>query len=79
MRAQPSIHCPPSVCPRCTLCVVRPIADELGCSLAQLAIAWAAANPNVSTVILGATKLNQLEETLKARGFSNLPKKIPGK
>ena len=45
---------------------LTPIADGLGCTLAQLAIAWAAANENVSTVILGATRLAQLEETLEA-------------
>lgn len=39
--------------------VLRPIADELGCTLAQLAIAWAASNPDVSTVITGATKAKQ--------------------
>merc|ERR1712146_711607 len=33
-----------------------PIAMRLECSVAQLALAWCAANPNVSTVILGATK-----------------------
>ncbi|KJE97207.1 K+ channel protein [Capsaspora owczarzaki ATCC 30864] len=43
-----------------------PIAEELGCSLAQLSIAWCAKNPHVSTVILGATSLKQLEENFKA-------------
>ena len=42
------------------------IALELGTSLAKLAIAWCAKNPNVSTVILGASKLVHLEETLKS-------------
>lgn len=35
-------------------------------SLPQLGIAWCLKNPNVSTVILGATKLNQLKETLES-------------
>ncbi|KAE8685592.1 hypothetical protein F3Y22_tig00111095pilonHSYRG00177 [Hibiscus syriacus] len=35
---------------------MKPISDELGVPLAQLAIAWCAANPNVSSVITGATK-----------------------
>ena len=35
---------------------LRPIADELGCSLAQLALAWCTKNPNVSTVITGASR-----------------------
>jgi voltage-dependent potassium channel beta subunit len=43
---------------------IEPIAKDLGCTMAQLAIAWCAANPNVSTVILGATKLSQLEGQL---------------
>ena len=33
-----------------------PIADELGCTLAQMALAWCTKNPNVSTVITGASK-----------------------
>ena len=41
---------------------LRPIADELGCSLAQLAIAWCAANPNVTTVITGASRASQVSE-----------------
>ncbi|MFW6218171.1 MAG: potassium channel beta subunit family protein [Verrucomicrobiota bacterium] len=42
------------------------IADELGISQPRLALAWCLKNPNVSTVILGASKLPQLEENLKA-------------
>lgn len=42
------------------------IADELGASLATLAIAWCIHNPNVTTAILGATKEAQLIENLKA-------------
>jgi len=42
------------------------IAKELGTSMAKLAIAWCAKNPNVSTVILGASKVSQLEETLQS-------------
>jgi voltage-dependent potassium channel beta subunit len=41
-------------------------ANELGVSMAKLAIAWCLKNPNVSTVILGASKLHQLEENLQA-------------
>lgn len=40
------------------------VAQDLDTSLAKLAIAWCAKNPNVSTVILGASKESQLEETL---------------
>ena len=42
------------------------IARELGCSVAQLAIAWVAKNPRVSTVITGASKLSQLKDNLGA-------------
>ncbi|KAG8878642.1 hypothetical protein FRB97_002325 [Tulasnella sp. 331] len=42
------------------------IAEELGCSVAALSLAWVAHNPHTSTVILGATKVHQLEENLKA-------------
>ncbi len=45
---------------------LEPIAKELECSLAQLAIAWCLKNPNVSTVILGATSVKQLQENLGA-------------
>ena len=45
---------------------LQAVADELGCGMAKLAIAWCVKNPNVSTVILGASKLSQLEENLKA-------------
>jgi aryl-alcohol dehydrogenase-like predicted oxidoreductase len=45
------------------------VAKELGCSLAQLAIAWCARNPNVSTVITGASKVAQVEENLGAADF----------
>ena len=39
---------------------LKPIADDLGASLAQLALAWCAKNPHVSTVIMGATKEHQV-------------------
>ncbi len=42
------------------------VAKELGCTLAQLAIAWCARNPNVSTVITGASRVSQVEENLRA-------------
>ena len=42
------------------------LANELGCSMAALSIAWCVKNPNVTTAILGATKRHQLEENLKA-------------
>jgi voltage-dependent potassium channel beta subunit len=42
------------------------LANQLGCSMASLSIAWCVKNPNVTTAILGATKRHQLEENLKA-------------
>ena len=42
------------------------IATELGCSLSQMAIAWAAHNPQVSSVITGASNLFQLRSNLDA-------------
>lgn len=42
------------------------IADEIECSPAQLALAWTASNPNVSSVILGARRVDQLHENLAA-------------
>jgi voltage-dependent potassium channel beta subunit len=45
---------------------LRPIAAELGCTLSQLAIAWCAKNPNVSSVITGASRVSQVQENMKA-------------
>jgi len=45
---------------------LKPVADDLGCSMAQLAIAWCLKNPRVSTVILGASRVEQLDENLAA-------------
>jgi voltage-dependent potassium channel beta subunit len=45
---------------------LEPIAAELGGTLAQLAIAWVAKNPRVSTVITGASKASQLQDNLGA-------------
>src|ERR1700755_1130314 len=42
------------------------IAERLGGTVSQLALAWCAANPNVSTVILGATKVEQIHDNLGA-------------
>lgn len=43
---------------------LKPIAQELNATLPQLAIAWCLKNPNVSTVILGASKTSQLQENI---------------
>jgi len=43
-----------------------PVAEELGCTMAQLALAWCLKNPNVSTVITGASRVEQVVENMKA-------------
>ncbi len=43
-----------------------PIAKELDCTMAQLALAWCLKNPNVSTVITGASRPEQVQENMKA-------------
>ena len=45
---------------------LRPISNELGCTLSQLAIAWCASNPHVSTVITGASNRTQVVENMGA-------------
>ena len=45
---------------------LMPIAKELECTMAQLALAWCLKNPNVSTVITGASKPEQVNENMKA-------------
>jgi len=45
---------------------LKPIADELSCTLAQLGLAWCLTNPNVSTVITGASRPEQVHENMKA-------------
>jgi len=45
---------------------LAPIAGDLGCTLAQLALAWCLKNPNVSTVITGASRAEQVHENMKA-------------
>lgn len=54
---------------------LEPIAAELGGTLSQLAIAWCAQNPNVSTVITGASRVSQVEENMGA--LAVLPKLTP--
>ena len=45
---------------------LQTVAQELGCSIGQLAIAWVLTNPNVSTVITGASRVEQIAENMKA-------------
>jgi len=54
---------------------LRPIADEIGCTLAQLAIAWCTKHPGVSTVITGASRPQQVTENFDA--FDVIPALTP--
>jgi len=47
---------------------LRPIAQDLGLTMPQLAIAWVLRNPAVSSAIVGASRPEQLEDTVKASG-----------
>lgn len=47
---------------------LRPIAEELGLSMPQLAIAWVLQNPNVATALVGASRPEQVTENVKASG-----------
>jgi aryl-alcohol dehydrogenase-like predicted oxidoreductase len=49
---------------------LRPLAEQAGLTMAQLAIAWVLQNPNVSAAIVGATRPEQLQETVKASGVT---------
>ena len=45
---------------------LKAVADDLGCTLAQMALAWCTKNPHVSTVITGASRVEQVQENMKA-------------
>ena len=45
---------------------LEPIAKDLGCTMSQLALAWCLKNPFVSTVITGASRVEQVHENMKA-------------
>jgi voltage-dependent potassium channel beta subunit len=45
---------------------LEPIAKDLNCTMAQLSIAWILKNPNVSTVIMGASRMEQIRENMQA-------------
>jgi Predicted oxidoreductases (related to aryl-alcohol dehydrogenases) len=47
---------------------LRPIADGLGLTLAQLALAWVLREPNVSSAIVGASRPSQLDDNAAASG-----------
>ncbi len=49
---------------------LQPIADEMGLSMAQLAVAWVLQNDNVSAAIIGASRPEQITENVKASGVT---------
>jgi aryl-alcohol dehydrogenase-like predicted oxidoreductase len=49
---------------------LRPIAEEVGLSMAQLAVAWVLQNQNVASAIIGATRPEQVAENVKAAGVT---------
>jgi voltage-dependent potassium channel beta subunit len=48
---------------------LQPVASDMGATLAQFALAWCLQNPYVSSVITGATRLEQLQENMRALEF----------
>ena len=48
---------------------LQPIAKELGCTMAQLALAWSRRNDDITTVITGATRPEQVEENMKSLDY----------
>ncbi len=50
---------------------LQKVADEVGISLSNFALAWCLKNPNVSTVIMGASRLEQLQDNLRSIEFLN--------
>jgi aryl-alcohol dehydrogenase-like predicted oxidoreductase len=49
---------------------LKPLADEVGLSMAQLAIAWVLQNDNVASAIVGASRPEQVEDNVKAAGVT---------
>jgi aryl-alcohol dehydrogenase-like predicted oxidoreductase len=49
---------------------LRPIAADLGLSMAQLAVAWVLQNPNVAAAIIGASRPEQVEDNVRAAGVT---------
>lgn len=54
---------------------LRPVADELGLTMAQLSIAWVLSNDNVSAAIIGASRPEQVHDNAKAAGVT-LPAEV---
>ena len=52
------------------MCSSDLIAEGLGCSMAQLALAWILREPNVAAAIIGASKLEQVRDNAGASGVT---------
>jgi aryl-alcohol dehydrogenase-like predicted oxidoreductase len=52
---------------------LKPVAEGVGLSLAQLAVAWVLQNPNVASAIIGASRPEQVKENVKAAGMKLSP------
>jgi voltage-dependent potassium channel beta subunit len=57
---------------------LRPIAEELGITMAQLAIAWVLREPGISSAIVGASRPEQVDENVAASGIE-LPSEVLGR
>ena len=55
---------------------LRPIADEAGITLSQLALAWVLHQPNITSVIIGATRPEQVLENIEAAAVKLSPDTI---
>jgi aryl-alcohol dehydrogenase-like predicted oxidoreductase len=54
---------------------LRPVADEAGCTMSQLALAWLLRQDTVSSVIVGATKVEHVDDNAAA-GDLHLPREV---
>jgi aryl-alcohol dehydrogenase-like predicted oxidoreductase len=57
---------------------LRPLADEVGLSMAELAVAWVLQNDNVATAIIGASRPEQVYQNAKAAGVT-IPEELMGR
>ena len=55
---------------------LKPVADEAGLSMAQLAVAWVLQNPNVAAALVGASRPEQVAENVKAAGVKLEPAQL---
>ena len=54
---------------RKTVAALEPLAREMGATLAQFSLAWCLQNPHVSTVLTGASRVEQVQENMQALRF----------